>query len=399
VPAKPRHWASGTKPPLSPEPYDDDDDLELDRFPLATDEHETPVEDEQPRSMPIPRPRRTTSAVPRVTFRSSTSVPVPRTADPIAAPVTPTTGINFRTHTTDYGRGATSIGGAIVERERRRRLTVVLSVLAVAAVGAGTFALLRDHGASSAGSVAAQPAGPAVKLVVEPADATVEITGAGTFQGSPATTHLAPGRYQVKATSNGYKSWVSTLEVAEGENQTLHVVLAPDSSEQDSELVDRTAAAVGDQPDATVEEPKPPRRRESAPPTLETPEQPVAAASEVTGPLGIATPMALPATEPPPATAAPAPAPTGPLVVPPTAVRKKRGDVPRLHTRSGLPARISAQLCIDRSGAVDSVRLISSVPDDAARVLEKALSRWRYEPYRTRGKRVAACFAVNFRAR
>jgi len=299
-------------------------------------------------------------------------------------------------------QSASVIGSSLVERERgRRRRGWLAAVAAAALLGLGAFALLRSNGpsAGAGAATASAPAAAKINLIVEPADAVIEITGADPerIEGSPALTHLAPGRYPVSVHRDGYKPWSSTLEIAAGETQTLHIALAPVSSAGAGQVVvqhssdDETARATTH------------HHHHAEAPTLDQPDQPLAAAGDderaASGPTANSI-AALPrlatdiASEPPPP--AEPPRRTEPVVVPPNAVHKRFGTLPRLRARAGeVPHRIAAQLCIDAHGAVTSATLLSKVGDQVRARLEAAFGTWRYVPYRHHGRAVPACFAVS----
>ncbi len=96
--------------------------------------------------------------------------------------------------------------------------------------------------------------------------------------------------------------------------------------------------------------------------------------------------------------AKPPPKRVGPVTVPPNAVKKRSGGLPRLPTtREDVPnGRASAKLCIDTKGRVDSATVYTQMHPRAKSKLRDALKKWRYKPYKQGGKAVPACFAVNF---
>ncbi len=429
--AMPRSWATGTQPPG----VDDDEPLALDRFSLGEAPRtpvSMPVPGRSPRaSTPPPLPpvqapggerppprradtfiplpdaalRRTPTAAPilRAPTRPPTAPPRPGSVtgnagvpQPVAAALTPA--ITRPRHATRLAtHTASAIGSGLVERERRRRRRTWLATLAgVLIVGTAATLLVRTGGQSGGAGAAAAPAAAKVNLIVEPADAVIEITGAdpARIDGSPATTRLPPGRYPVTVARDGYKPWSSTLEIAAGETQTLHIALAPASSAGAGQVVVQHTSDDESDDHAVAH-----HHHHAQAPTLDQPDQPLAAAGEneqaPAGPSadGIAA-LPLMAIEPPPAAARPHR--TAPVVVPPNAVHKRYGTLPRLRARAGqVPRRIAAQLCIDRRGAVTSAHVLSHVGDDIRARLEAALTTWQYVPYRTAGHTAPACFAIS----
>ena len=104
----------------------------------------------------------------------------------------------------------------------------------------------------------------------------------------------------------------------------------------------------------------------------------------------------------PPPPARPHPSPSDkPELVPPGSVHRTSGSVPALRVNRGIavPARLSAELCVDRRGKVSSVSILSVVPDEVRQPLRHALLRWRYRPVRQDGERVPVCFVTTFRSR
>jgi hypothetical protein len=100
---------------------------------------------------------------------------------------------------------------------------LTLVPLLVVAIGGGIMGLRwLSRATTASGDVP-------VTIAVEPRDATIELAGVH-YTGSPFTTRLRPGRYRVLIRRPGHKSWLSTLELARGEHQTLHVALQPGDS-------------------------------------------------------------------------------------------------------------------------------------------------------------------------
>ncbi|HEY5928135.1 MAG TPA: protein kinase [Kofleriaceae bacterium] len=107
-----------------------------------------------------------------------------------------------------------------------------------------------------------------------------------------------------------------------------------------------------------------------------------------------------------PVTTAPAPAAppkrTGPPpIVAPNAVKKLSGDPPSIEKFKNveLPALLTAKVCIDESGKVTSVDMVTKVTARVAGDITESLRRWRYAPYTLKGAASPACFVVTFRAK
>ena len=124
------------------------------------------------------------------------------------------------------------------------------------------------------------------------------------------------------------------------------------------------------------------------------PVEPIAKAPDP--PLG-ADPVPAPAS-PPPRTA-PAPRPKGPLTIPASRTRRESGSVRPIRFPPGEkpPREIVAKLCIDESGAVTSVTVLTPPVSPAVRnAVQRAMSQWRYRPVVEAGVKVTACFATGF---
>jgi serine/threonine protein kinase len=90
-----------------------------------------------------------------------------------------------------------------------------------------------------------------------------------------------------------------------------------------------------------------------------------------------------------------------PAMVPPTAVKRLSGSLPSITTvpRAGEtpPGKISTLLCIDTSGSVVTVKLITKgLPGSVPQDLQNAMSTWKYAPYKAAGVNAPACFLVTF---
>jgi hypothetical protein len=98
-----------------------------------------------------------------------------------------------------------------------------VAVIAAAAVAA--VVLMKNSKDDAPAPVAQQPQTGKVKFVVEPADSTVKIAGIEPHTGSPWSVDLDPGQIQVQINHDGFKSYVTTVDLSAGETQTLRVVL------------------------------------------------------------------------------------------------------------------------------------------------------------------------------
>jgi len=111
---------------------------------------------------------------------------------------------------------------------------------AVGGAGPSVFALPRGRPegpppATPAAPAIAEPAAQApaarttgtVKFVLTPEDAEIRIGGAAVHTGSPWSTELPAGIHQIEIRKQGYKAWVTSLELSAAETQWMHVVLEP----------------------------------------------------------------------------------------------------------------------------------------------------------------------------
>jgi serine/threonine protein kinase len=104
-----------------------------------------------------------------------------------------------------------------------------------------------------------------------------------------------------------------------------------------------------------------------------------------------------------PAIVAPPPVRTGPPpVVPPNAVKRTSGELPRLTTitrpgdDSPVPSSVSAKICVDANGGVTSVSLLNKLSGDLSSKLSSSIKGWRFTPYKVNGKPSPACFVNTF---
>jgi len=115
--------------------------------------------------------------------------------------------------------------------------------------------------------------------------------------------------------------------------------------------------------------------------------------------------ITLPPRPPPVAPVVPRPQPAivqqGPVTIAPTAVTRVFGEAPTLgkSKRAEVPPIVAAKVCIDQSGRVTSVDMISKLERHAASDLANTMRSWRYTPYREGGVERSACFVVSFRVK
>jgi hypothetical protein len=88
-------------------------------------------------------------------------------------------------------------------------------------------------------------------------------------------------------------------------------------------------------------------------------------------------------------------------VVPPTAVTKLSGEAPTVgkQLRAEMPPVVAAKVCIDTSGRVGKVTMITKLERHTANDLANAIKAWRYTPYKQSGVAIPACFSVSMRVK
>jgi len=434
-PTSPQAWARGTVPRKLFEDEDEDTDEDLLFDPPAS-------ERQRPNTRPRPRVARNDpdSKVPVVIFRKPAPLPRPIVDTEIGSSIV----------ARERGRHA--------PLNVAPQTVAILATMAVAGAALVWFLLARaDRTTTTAGASTAT----SLTFALEPRDATVVIDGQGSHTGSPVEIDLEPGDYRVQVEREGYRSWVSAIHVNEGENQTVRVALDRGATGAASVvvrterpgltvLVDGSALSGGTpatfelsagkheiqiaEDDVTIwrheftaaadthyefhpvlldardsgsrsHRSHSSRHHRVRAPTIETPEVvqaslPPSADAGAVPPLGLVEVGGEPPPAPPPRPAVNRPA-TAPIVVPPGAVRRVSGrppSIPRQY-RASVPPHVSAKLCIDRRGHVTSATVLTEVGADLTRIVEKALKRWRYRPYRAKGTRVPACFAISFATR
>jgi len=251
-------------------------------------------------------------------------------------------------------------------------LVVVVVVLGAAATGGYLYVTrYRDTPLEPPGPVppSVKTSG-TIKFVIVPPDAAITIVGKPTHIGSPWDAELAPGVHQVQIHRDGYKGWLTSIDLVAGETQVLRVVLDPDTI-----------------PDGTA-------RRAAPPPPDRVP-------------LASGPDPAAPSPAPDQVTPTPAPPPTQPpllvhpAIVSPRAVSKLSGDPPNITKLPGedIPQAISARLCIDETGQVVTSEVLTRLPSHTAVDVANALRSWRYAPYQVDGAARAACFIATIRTR
>ena len=128
---------------------------------------------------------------------------------------------------------------AAILRARRRKLRIaLLAAAAIVAAAAAAAAVVALSAAPTARSEprdpAPSPAPPArgktaatLKFVLVPADAAIIIEGKPVSAGSPSDIEIEPGVHQIEIHRDGYKGWLTSIDLAVGETRPIHVALEP----------------------------------------------------------------------------------------------------------------------------------------------------------------------------
>ncbi len=370
---------------------------------------------------------------------------------------------------------APMIGAALVARNKpsRRRVWLVAGLVVLGA-GATAATLVLTTGVDTVATRSAREPTPSahepgmLKFVIEPADAEITIASPGfagarsaaegrrgesiasqVHAGSPWSTPMPAGQYQIEIRRAGYKARVMSIELAPKETHTFEVMLEHlgGAANGDATLsVSTTPPGLEVVVDGTLLAKHTPIKGEAlkpgphaieirrdgvsiwhqritaepssdyelnpsfvapAPtPTKATANPPPDAATDTRDapvvPTG--TPAVVPPLPPLPAVGpvdAAVPVAADPQTVVPTAVTKVSGDPPSFAKLdvTQLPAIIPAKLCIDTSGVVASVDILVKIDHDVAETVRSTLQTWRYAPFKKAGVAVAACFAVTLRAK
>jgi serine/threonine protein kinase len=254
-----------------------------------------------------------------------------------------------------------------------------------------------------------------LRVVLEPLDKTEADTASlaisttpsgldvvidGKPQGSktPLKATIKAGSHVIVVRQNGVEVWRQSLKAEANSDYEFNPSFTADKQ--------RERAARGSAP--TVGAPKPPSANKSKP--EETPPEPTPepAPAKIESPPekpptapAVLVPPPAPAPTPPPAPApAPRPAvPVGPVNVAPGAVKRLSGETPDIQKSkyTELPSVIAVKVCIDTSGSVTTVSMLTKVDHRTESSLEATLKNWKYAPYKRDNVAIPACFSVPFR--
>ncbi|NVB78787.1 MAG: protein kinase [Kofleriaceae bacterium] len=272
-------------------------------------------------------------------------------------------------------------------------------------------------------------------ITTTPAGLEVVIDGQPFAQKTPVKTQLKVGSHTIAVRQDGVELWHQTLDAEPSSDYEINRSFTAEKQRERASYPKTPARPRVEKHSSDA------KQTEEAPPPPTTPStSPLPAAAPTAAPNVVTTtppPTAAKPTPVAPATAAPAitttpPAPSAakpgtptptltptptqkitakpvvpaapkgpPPIVPPNAVTRIAGDVPSVEKFKNvqLPSALAAKLCIDATGKVDSVAMVSKLDRRVAEDLQEALRGWRYAPYKKNGAASPACFVVTFKAR
>ncbi len=261
-------------------------------------------------------------------------------------------------------------------------------------------------------------AGSDATLVIDSSPSGLEavLDGQLLAMATPLKLSIAPGPHTIVLRQGGVEVWKQNLIAqANASYQFTPSMTAEKQRER------RARAYIADSDDTA--DPKPPATR-----PVVTGEQPLTpdqttspgSAAPVPPPPPTTTQPVVPAPPPPPIKVPPAPVPPtptpapvkptpppanpvakGPVVVPPTAVKRIGGAIPTVASskRDQMPGSVSAKVCIDTSGTITDVAMMTKLERMTALDLARGIRTWTYAPYKDNGVAVAACFVVSFKVK
>jgi serine/threonine protein kinase len=130
---------------------------------------------------------------------------------------------------------ASAFGSGVIAAHRKSKARALVAVAVFLAAAAGVAAYITLRPGPGVASAPAAPSTAVLKFAVEPADAVIDVRGHGRHQGAALRLDVeAPGAYHVEITRDGYKSYVSEIELEPGEIRTMQVALQSGGSQQAS---------------------------------------------------------------------------------------------------------------------------------------------------------------------
>jgi serine/threonine protein kinase len=130
---------------------------------------------------------------------------------------------------------ASAFGSGMIAAHRKSRAGAFMAVGVLLAVAAGVAAYVVLRPRPEVASAPAAPTTAVLKFSVEPTDAVIAVRGEGRHQGAALRLEVeAPATYHIEITREGYKSYVSEIELEPGEIRTMQVALQSGASQQAS---------------------------------------------------------------------------------------------------------------------------------------------------------------------
>ena len=132
-------------------------------------------------------------------------------------------------------RPASLVGATETAPHRRATLRRIL-VLVLALLLAGAAAIAASRYVTQARDITSDDRSPVpvphptigtLKLSVVPEDSAITIAGRPIHAGSPWKIDLPPGVHQIEIHHDGYKGWLTSIDLVAGESEVLRVVLEP----------------------------------------------------------------------------------------------------------------------------------------------------------------------------
>lgn len=164
---------------------------------------------------------------------------IPDVSGKFAAAAVPASGpaalaVSGTVTTSAVGTGTSARPGA-APAPKARRGHVLLAGAAILAALAGVIAYTTLRPGDDAASAPPPVTTAVMKFAVEPADALITVQGYGEHQGAPLRLEVdAPGTYQVEIQREGYKNYVSQIELERNEIRSVQVVLEAGGSDKAS---------------------------------------------------------------------------------------------------------------------------------------------------------------------
>ncbi len=255
-------------------------------------------------------------------------------------------------------------------------------------------------------------------IATTPSGLEVVIDGHTQSQRTPFKTTLKVGPHKIAVRQDGADVWTQSLDAEASSDYEFNPSFTADKQR---ERAQRTPSAPKPEPSTASaddapgdpQDPSPSEPPAAVPAVIEKPiDKPATTATTPSPtPVPATAPMPKPPTPAPaptPAiTATPVPAPTqtrklvSPKIVPPTAVKKVSGEVPNISKFKNveLPPMVPAKVCIDETGKVSFVEMVTKLDRRVATDLTEALRGWRYTAYVQNGVAIPACFVVTLRTK